>query len=229
MAGRKRRAECEYGEAAEEAHHRIHHKQPCTVYEEVESSYNHGYEYVAEHRVKTEFTPLIRAIFKKYGDITIGNDVKSSNLLCIFLERICHVYQRLEPADCLDLTRVELQGMISEIRLFKRHKLDVEWILERVEYKLIEFMNKELGGYEAQVCSLQKKISSIKAELIVMKQEVAAAADIKAGVIALDEEQVGAGEEVRGEVRSAVRRSTRLRKQPGWHEAFCLLDSGDLW
>ena len=207
MAERKRRAECEYGEAAEGTH-----------YEEVDSCYKHGFEYVDEHRVKSESAPLLRAIFKKYGDITSGNDVKSSDLLSIFLERICHVYQRLEQAECLDLSSVELQGMISELRHFKMHKLNVGWILERVEYKLIESM-------ETQVCSLQKEISSIKAELLVMKQEVAAI-----GVIALDEEEVGAGEEEdSAEVRSAVRRSTRLRKQPGWHEAFYLFDSIDLW
>ncbi|KAG6390637.1 hypothetical protein SASPL_148375 [Salvia splendens] len=170
MEERNRRAECEYGEAAEGTH-----------YEEVDSCYKHGFEYVDEHRVESESesesesAPLLRAIFKKYGDITSGNDVKSSGLLSIFLERIYHVYQRLELAECLDLSRVELQGMISELRLFKMHKLNVGWILERVEYKLIELM-------ETQVCSLQKEISSIKAELLVMKQEVAAI-----GVIALDE------------------------------------------
>ncbi|KAG6388465.1 hypothetical protein SASPL_149891 [Salvia splendens] len=214
MAERKRRAECEYGEAAEGTH-----------YEEVESCYKHGFEYVDEHRVKTESAPLLRAIFKKYGDITSGNDVKSSDLLSIFLERICHVYQRLEQAERLDLSRVELQGMISELRLCKMHKLNVGWILERVEYKLIELMDKELGAYETQFCSLLKEISSIKAELLVMKQEVAAA-----NVIDLEEEQVGAREEEdSGEVGSSMRRSTRLRKQPGWHKAFYLLDSVDLW
>ncbi|KAG6423059.1 hypothetical protein SASPL_113443 [Salvia splendens] len=93
--------------AGKETHCSIHHKQPRTNYEEVESSYNHSFEYVAEHRVKAESAPLLRAIFKKYGDITSGN---------------------------------------------------------------------------------YREISSIRAELLVMKQEVAAI-DIKAGVITLDEEK----------------------------------------
>lgn len=54
MAERKRRAECEYGEEATEGtHYTINHKQP---------HYEDGFEYVAEHRLKAEFAPLLIAI-----------------------------------------------------------------------------------------------------------------------------------------------------------------------
>ncbi|XP_057779520.1 uncharacterized protein LOC130998102 [Salvia miltiorrhiza] len=209
MAGGKRRAECENGEAAEETHYSIQHKQSSTndpsveiisENEEVESCFNHDFEYVDGHRVKTQFAPLLRAVFNKYGDISRGNNVKSSKLVSIFLERICHVYERVEQAD---LTRAEIQGMLSELRLFERRKLKVRWIVERLEYKSIEFMEKDLEAYGRQVCSLQRKISSIRAQLLEMHK--------------------ARNDQTEANRSEAVRRSTRSRKKPDWHKAFCFL------
>ncbi|XP_057779521.1 uncharacterized protein LOC130998103 [Salvia miltiorrhiza] len=141
------------------------------------SPINGAFEYVDGHWVKTESAPLLRAIFDKYGNITKDTDVKSPYHLSIFLERLCHVYQRLE---CVDLTRAELQGITSELRLLEARKISVGWILERVENISQSFqdcqraarfdaLEKDLEEYERQVCLLQQKISSTKAELLMHK------------------------------------------------------------
>ncbi|XP_042060324.1 uncharacterized protein LOC121804745 [Salvia splendens] len=152
------------------------------------SSSNHVYDYIHGYRVKTEFAPLLRAIFDKYGNITSGADVNSPDFVSTSLERICQIYQRLEQTKFIDLTPAELQGMISELRLLESHKLSVGWILDRVEYiaqtknsfkdcqpdearsdALIRRLKKDLEAYEREVCLLQQKILSTKAELLMHK------------------------------------------------------------
>ncbi|KAH6768428.1 hypothetical protein C2S51_013764 [Perilla frutescens var. frutescens] len=184
--------------------------------QEIESSFNDAFEYVQGHRVKAEFAPLLKGIFHKYGDITRGSDVKSSNLLSTFLERICHVYQRLERTNFLDLTRAEIDSMISELRHLESRKLSVGWILERLEYMShtkisfqyqewfkeqeaefdasIDCLEKDLGLYEREICLLQQKISSTKVELVLNQakkdQIKEAACDIKARFSALQKQSL---------------------------------------
>ncbi|KAL1561693.1 hypothetical protein AAHA92_04366 [Salvia divinorum] len=152
------------------------------------SSSSRVFDYIHGYRVKAEFAPLLRAIFDKYGNITSGADVKSPDFLSTCLERICQIYQRLEQAKFVHLTPAELQGMISELRLLERRKLSVGWILERAEHiaqtknsfkdcqpdearfdALIGRIEKDLEAYEREVCLLQQKISSTKAELLLHK------------------------------------------------------------
>lgn len=115
--------------------------------EEVESRLSdHAYRYVDGQRVKAEFAPVLREIFDEYGNIARGNNVKSPVLLSNFLERICHVYRRLEQGKLVDLTPTELRGFVPELRLFERRKLRVGWIVERVEKYVSSHYHIKAGG-----------------------------------------------------------------------------------
>lgn len=148
--------------------------------EEVESAFGPAFDCVNGHKVKIEIASLLRAIFEKYGDITTGTDVKSSKILSLFLERVCDIYERLERTTFFDVTCIELNDMLDEVRYFEREKLNVRWLLERLEYisqtkiSFQEYLSvkEEEAKYDASIGSLEMELEVYQRELSDLHQKI---------------------------------------------------------
>lgn len=144
------------------------------------------YEHVHGHLVKKEISGLVGAIFEKYGDITAESDVRSPETISFFLERICGVYQILKQMTFFDLAGAEINDMLDELRDLEKQKLNVGWLLERVEeisetkssfqnYPTIkreageivesnERIDKEIEQYQMQIALIRRKIALAEEE-----------------------------------------------------------------
>ncbi|KAK4429948.1 hypothetical protein Salat_1295500 [Sesamum alatum] len=148
--------------------------------EEVESAIDPAFECVNGHRVKIEIAPLIRVIFEKYGDITSESDVGSASILAFFLEHLCDIYKRLEQTTIFDITNIELNDMLDQVRLFEREKLNVGWLRERLEYisqtkisfqEYLRFKEDE-AKHDASIGSLEKELVDYRRELSDLHQKI---------------------------------------------------------
>ncbi|KAH6755223.1 hypothetical protein C2S53_016892 [Perilla frutescens var. hirtella] len=176
--------------------------------DEVESASDPSHDIVHGHRVKIEIAPLLRKIFKKYGDITVDTNVKCPSILSFFLERLCAVYQRLEKTKLSDLTHHEINEMLVELQCIESQNINAKWLLEKVEEiseaktslkKYLMFkdevgkciqsndsMRKEVVVLQKHIDLIQKKVST--AEELMIANEAKAnectkmALDIKARV-----------------------------------------------
>lgn len=154
--------------------------------EEVES--DHAFVCVNGHKVKKGIAPLHKDIFEKYGDITTGSDIKPSNFLSYYLERVCDVYASLAQTTLDGVTRIQLTNMLDEVVHLKHQKLNLGWLRERLEYisqskacihkyftvkeevakneAYIGIQKEKLEGYRRELADLHEKISATEEELI---------------------------------------------------------------
>lgn len=153
--------------------------------EEVNSDPNHYY--VHGHRVKKEIAGFVRSIFDKYGDPTKESDVmNSTHIISFFFERMHEVYQKLEQKKFFDVTSAEINGMINDLQFFQKNKLEVGWLLEKLEHiaetkrsilkyveitgeveKFIESnkkIDKELEQSQMHMALIQRKVAAAEAE-----------------------------------------------------------------
>ncbi|KAG8373234.1 hypothetical protein BUALT_Bualt11G0002500 [Buddleja alternifolia] len=164
--------------------------------EEVESALDPALEDVNGLNVKREFAPLLRSIFKKYGDITRETNVASPNILSFFMERLCHIYRQLEGKTFSDITHIELKDMVAEVGYFESQKLNVGWLRKKLEYidetkvnfprylsakekaakdeLYIGRIENELEVYERELSDLQKKISLVEEKISAARDELLA-------------------------------------------------------
>ncbi|XP_011087072.1 uncharacterized protein LOC105168637 [Sesamum indicum] len=158
--------------------------------EEVESAIDPAFDCIYGHRVKIEIAPLLRVIFEKYGDITSESDVGSDTILAFFLERLCAIYRRLEQTSFLDITNIELNDMLDQVRLFEREKLNVGWLREKLEYisqtkigfqEYLRFKEDEakhdasIGSLEKELVVYQRELSDLQQKISLVEQKISAA------------------------------------------------------
>lgn len=187
--------------------------------EEVESALDPAFDIVDGHKVKKETAPLLRAIFEKYGDITIGSDSKPSNFLSYELERVCDIYARLARSKFYDVTRIELTDMLDEVIYLEHQKLNLGWLRAKLEYisqtkinfqeylsikaeaakdeACIGIQKEKLEAYNRELADLQEKISAAAEELRAKEsksdQSRKMVLDIKARVISLMQQSLVQG------------------------------------
>ncbi|KAL2253476.1 UNVERIFIED_CONTAM: hypothetical protein Sindi_0142300 [Sesamum indicum] len=201
--------------------------------EEVESAIDPAFDCIYGHRVKIEIAPLLRVIFEKYGDITSESDVGSDTILAFFLERLCAIYRRLEQTSFLDITNIELNDMLDQVRLFEREKLNVGWLREKLEYisqtkigfqEYLRFKEDEakhdasIGSLEKELVVYQRELSDLQQKISLVEQKISAAEeDLVAKRAKADQTR-----KVASDVKARV---NTLWKQTLEHRMIILLDA----
>ncbi|GFP87370.1 hypothetical protein PHJA_000880700 [Phtheirospermum japonicum] len=148
--------------------------------EEVESSLEPGFVYVNKHKVKSEMAPLLTRIFDKYGDITIGTDLESPNSVSYYLQQLCHVCEQLEKTNFLELKRLELETIIADVRDFERAKMNVGWLIEKLDFISRTWFNfrryydlkQEVGKIDVTIGSMEKQLDVHKSQLLDIQQKI---------------------------------------------------------
>ncbi|CAH9056393.1 unnamed protein product [Cuscuta epithymum] len=115
---------------------------------------------VGGYKVRVEIAPLAKQIFTRYGDIVKESIFKSVEYRSSVLETVCNICQRLRSTKFPDLTCQELQSMLNVVNDLEPVKVDVGWLLCRLneifeakEFKkgfpsLVESRTKTLQGIE---------------------------------------------------------------------------------
>ncbi|KAL8492817.1 hypothetical protein ACS0TY_024131 [Phlomoides rotata] len=143
------------------------------------------------YRVKSEYVPLVKAIFSKYGDIS-KECVLSVGSRPILLEWVCSIYKRLEASTFLQLTSSELTSMLGQLKDLELMKMKIGWLnqrlsqigkaremyagvstIEDVEARTVVVTGekmKAIESYEKEAKKLQEKLQQEKDELGVVDE-----------------------------------------------------------
>ncbi|CAA0823521.1 Unknown protein [Striga hermonthica] len=183
--------------------------------EEVESSLEPGFQLVRGHKVRTETVPLLECIFTRHGDITSETHLESPISISNSLEQLCGVCGRLQQARFVDLTRIELESMLADVRDVERTGLRIVWLRERLEFISRAWMDyskyfhlKELvAENDVSIGGLEKELDTCKQQQLEMQRRISALEDELAARRERTEVARNAIVSTRARVQSLVNRS----------------------
>lgn len=115
---------------------------------------------VGGYEVKKESAPLLKAIFKKHGDIA-KNSAFSMESRLFLLDLACTIYKRLEASNIMNLTQLELDSIRGQIKDLELVKVDVGWLQNRVDM-IAKFMDMGFDGMEAVEAAINEKKRLLK-------------------------------------------------------------------
>lgn len=82
---------------------------------------------------KPEFIPILRNILNKHGDVFKNSMVSTTTLRSIFLGVICGIILELKDKVLHKITEDELHYIIAFVNEMKSMKVDIQWLLLRLE------------------------------------------------------------------------------------------------
>ena len=148
---------------------------------------------VEGYRVKPNFAPILRDILLKHGDVTANCGKKSIAFRSLLVENVCSIFQILQATEFILLTPMEIDGLLDLLRDIESSDVEVKWLHQRLDeiqeakqllkespkLKLTKnqsslankMIKKEIETHEEEVCKLQEKINSLKAELEMRKAD----------------------------------------------------------
>ncbi|GKU99232.1 hypothetical protein SLEP1_g12105 [Rubroshorea leprosula] len=157
--------------------------------EEVESSaFKSALVPVLGYRVKEATAQILNGILQKHGDIAGDCTITTVESRSLLLEKLCDIMQELEHKKFSDVTKVEIENILTWIKALEGFKLDVGWLKKRLEdileakgviqvyeslkekkaekCKSIQESKRALKWYKSAILEYESKILEYKAKIL---------------------------------------------------------------
>lgn len=116
---------------------------------------------VGGYQVKKELAPLLKAIFKKYGDIAMNCVFSTDEMRSSALDLACSLYKRLEASNLMQVTQLELDSIRAQIEDLELIKVNIGWLKDRLDM-ILKFKGMNYTGREAIEAALNEKKRALK-------------------------------------------------------------------
>lgn len=110
-------------------------------FDEIGSRSNEAFVSVNGYEVKAEIAPILRDIFIRHGDIAKDCTFRAVRSRSYLLEHVCEIYKRLEGANFMLITPVQLNSLLEEVRDLETTKIELGWL----HYRLVEITEAKDG------------------------------------------------------------------------------------
>ncbi|QHO03595.1 hypothetical protein HN51_037959 [Arachis hypogaea] len=138
---------------------------PCA--QESPSRHQSEDEYIQNgYKVKQESMPILRKILAKYGDIAKDCTLTGKTSRSMYLGMIIDIIQELQDKDLGRIEQDYLQDMIGLVKEFKNIRLEVGWLLQRLQDVL------EASRIMTECCVLKEKRESIRRAIEAREEEL---------------------------------------------------------